>query len=804
MKALGLMPAAIAALLLALTYLVVQGGAPEAALHERTLGAFRAIHLDHAALDRDLLRARAGLLRNYDPLVAHFEGLSRAVATLRQAGAAITEEAGAPIRAQIEQVAAAVAVEEERVEAFKSRNALLRNSLSYFSHTTRELAQFSADTPGGAAVAGALGIAMLRFLATPQDAYAAEVRDALAALRQMPLAQPAAEKAEALSAHGAIILATLPALDAIVRDLLSPDLADRARVAQDAYLAWHAKTAARASVVRLLLYAASVLLALYLGYLILRLRRNARALQARLGFERQIAALSAQFINLPQERLGRAVAEALGRLADLADFDRARIVLHGGEPDDERLYTWQRGDLDPAAASGAAQEVKTRLSVPLGPGGELGTLTFDAVGRRRRWSEGDVAMLRMAGEIFANAIARGRTEREHERLEAQLHQAQRLEAIGTLAGGIAHEFNNVLGGILGYAEMLQNALPHGGRPRHHVEQVMNAARRAQGIVDQILDFSRRSERRHQPFALQPALNEALEFLRVSLPTTIELKVDLAAEDAVVVGDRGQLQQVLINLCTNAAHASGGRGVIDVALAPLTVSGGRALSHGKLPPGSYLRLAVRDRGHGIDGATMARIFEPFFTTKAVGAGTGLGLSTAHGIVAQHGGGLNVISRPGEGSTFEVYLPQARASVSPEGEVEAPLVRGEGETVLIVDDERPLMLLGEEMLAALGYEPVGFDAAPAALAAFRTDPDRFDLVLADEVMPAMTGTELAAALHAVRPDIPVVIMTGYSGPIAVRRLRAAGVREVLKKPLLSADIADCLARQLRPQARVRSAR
>src|SRR5690606_18965380 len=140
---------------------------------------------------------------------------------------------------------------------------------------------------------------------------------------------------------------------------------------------------------------------------------------------------------------------------------------------------------------------------------------------------------------------------------------------------------------------------------------------------------------------------------------------------------------------------GGRGVIDVALAPLTLARGRALSHGKLPPGSYLRLAVRDRGHGIDGATMARIFGPFFTTKADGAGTGLGLSTAHGLVAQHGGGWNVISRPGEGSTFEVYLPQARASVSPEGEVEAPLVRGEGETVLIVDDERPLMLLGEEM-------------------------------------------------------------------------------------------------------------
>jgi CheY-like chemotaxis protein len=222
------------------------------------------------------------------------------------------------------------------------------------------------------------------------------------------------------------------------------------------------------------------------------------------------------------------------------------------------------------------------------------------------------------------------------------------------------------------------------------------------------------------------------------------------------------------------------GVIDVTL--------------DLAAGRYVRVTVRDSGHGMDGAMLERIFEPFFTTKAVGTGTGLGLAMVHGIVADHGGAMDVRSKLGAGSSFAAYFRQAEAPPVEDERGEAPLPFGQGQTILLVDDEKPLVLLGEEMLAAIGYEPVGFDKSAAALAAFRADPDRFDLVLTDELMPQMTGTELAAALHEIRPELPVLLMTGHRGLVESRGLDAGGIREVLKKPLLSADLANSLARHL----------
>jgi CheY-like chemotaxis protein len=250
----------------------------------------------------------------------------------------------------------------------------------------------------------------------------------------------------------------------------------------------------------------------------------------------------------------------------------------------------------------------------------------------------------------------------------------------------------------------------------------------------------------------------------------------------------------MNLCTNASQATAGRGAIDVTLDTIEGATERNLSHGTLPAGRYIRLTVTDNGPGMDRAVMERIFEPFFTTKGPGRGTGLGLASVHGIVTQHGGALNVRSRRGAGSTFEAYFPQTEevARDDRQGEAAAAAL-GQGETVLFVDDETPLVALGEEMLARLGYEPVGFQDSTAALASFHADPQRFDLVLTDEVMPEMTGTELATELHRIRPDLPIILMTGYVESIS-RGLAAAGIREVLKKPLLSRPLATCLARYL----------
>jgi CheY-like chemotaxis protein len=223
-----------------------------------------------------------------------------------------------------------------------------------------------------------------------------------------------------------------------------------------------------------------------------------------------------------------------------------------------------------------------------------------------------------------------------------------------------------------------------------------------------------------------------------------------------------------------------------------------LSHGAVKAGSYVRLTVADTGHGMDRDTLGRIFDPFFTTKEVGTGTGLGLSVVHGIVSELGGGIDVESRPGAGSKFEIYLPRAAAAAAAEAETSQELPHGNGETLMFVDDEEALVLLNEEVLAGLGYEPVGFTSSTQALSEFRADPARFDLVLTDETMPGMTGTEFASELRSLRPDIPIILMSGYATLAVARKARAAGVREVLGKPLQAAKLAAAIARALRARA------
>jgi signal transduction histidine kinase/CheY-like chemotaxis protein len=419
-------------------------------------------------------------------------------------------------------------------------------------------------------------------------------------------------------------------------------------------------------------------------------------------------------------------------------------------------------------------------------------LGLESVRGEKRFADDDIALLRMAGEIFANAIEREHREAERDALEVRLRQAQRMEAIGTLAGGIAHNFNNILSAILGYAEMTLARLPENSRPRRYVQEVRRAGERARGIIDQILTFSQRVDSKRQPVDLRQVVDEALGLLRASLPATIEFQTRMASADTVVMGDASQLQQVVVNLCTNAAQAMDVRGVVEIGLDAVVSPNEQGLSHGTLPAGRYVRLAVRDRGHGMDRATMERIFEPFFTTKAAGTGTGLGLTTVHGIVADHGGVLNVRSHPGVGTTFEAWFACAEAVGSPLVPPDSPLPRGQGQTILLVDDEMPVVTLGEEMLAELGYEPVGFSTARDALDALAADPQRFDVMLTDEAMPDMSGAEIAAAVHRLRPDMPILLMTGQPEPIEPKRLRAAGFREYLRKPLSLDDIGRAVAR------------
>jgi signal transduction histidine kinase/GAF domain-containing protein/CheY-like chemotaxis protein len=386
-------------------------------------------------------------------------------------------------------------------------------------------------------------------------------------------------------------------------------------------------------------------------------------------------------------------------------------------------------------------------------------------------------------------------EREREEMQRQLQQAAKMEAIGRLAGGIAHDFNNILGAILGYTELAQNKAGESGAVRRPLDQVMQAGARGKGLVDRILAFSRSGMVERVPLHVQSVVEETLELLTASLPADVRLEKLLDAADTAVVGDATQFHEVAMNLCTNAVHAMGQGGVLTVALERVAVGERRLLSHGTLCAGRYVRLLVSDTGTGIPLAVLERMFDPFFTTKRVGDGTGLGLALVHSIVADFGGAIDVETQVGAGTTFRIWLPAAGniSKLLPEPAGDVP--RGNGETVMIVDDERTLVALAEETLAELGYEPVGFDSSVAALQAFRADPKRFDLVLTDETMPDLTGTELARKIRQLRPELSIILMSGYSGVQLSERAQAAGVSDVLRKPLIRREIAEPVARALR---------
>jgi predicted ATPase/signal transduction histidine kinase/ActR/RegA family two-component response regulator len=385
-------------------------------------------------------------------------------------------------------------------------------------------------------------------------------------------------------------------------------------------------------------------------------------------------------------------------------------------------------------------------------------------------------------------------EREREQMQRQLQQAAKMEAIGRLAGGIAHDFNNILGAILGYGELAQNNLAEGCAVRRQVDQVMQAGARGKGLVDRILAFSRSGMGERVPLRVQSVVEETLELLAASLPADVRLEKQLDAIDTAVVGDATQFHQVVMNLCTNAVHAMEHGGVLTLVLERVEVSERRLLSHGTLSAGRYVRLSVSDTGSGIPPPVLERMFDPFFTTKRVGDGTGLGLALVHGIVADFGGVIDVATQVGVGTTFTIWLPGTDKTAMLQAQPAGELPQGNGETVMIVDDERALVALAEETLAGLGYEPVGFDSSVAALQAFRADPKRFDLVLTDETMPDLMGTELAQEIRQLRPEIPIIVMSGYSGTQLSERAQAAGVIDVLRKPLVRRDIAEPVARAL----------
>jgi PAS domain S-box-containing protein len=397
----------------------------------------------------------------------------------------------------------------------------------------------------------------------------------------------------------------------------------------------------------------------------------------------------------------------------------------------------------------------------------------------RLWSVSDYA-----GAASNHAVViRDVTHEVH--LERQLRQAQRMEAIATLAGGIAHDFNNNLASIITCAEMARDDVPPDSGLRELLDVVLKSSYRGRKLVKQILTFCCRGEQERQPVQVEAILTECLNLLRGSFSSSITVRQHIGEKLGLIMGDPTQIHQIIMNLVTNAIHAMRLKGgALDISLDCVGLDTASATGGLDLPSGCYLRLTVKDTGHGMDAKTLERIFDPFFTTKGHPEGTGLGLSVVHGIVRNHGGAIKVNSKPGAGAAFEVYLPRIE-QVSGDEAVQASAASPTGtERILFVDDEEEVLFAGKKLLERLGYQVVAGSDGEHALKRFREEPAAFDLVITDQTMPGMTGTELTRELIRIRPDIPVILCTGL-GPTPEKALQrveedVSGIREVVLKP------------------------
>jgi signal transduction histidine kinase/CheY-like chemotaxis protein len=805
--------AAIVLLLVGLlTWLSLGAINPDAELFDHALAELDRFAMLESALYRDVFTARAGTLRNYDPLVHEINALRDSLDRLRETAAIDTETAAA-----VDRLAASIGRQEELVEQFKSDNALLHNSLSFFGRFSVRLMSSDLDPAISAAAA-----AMLHLTLDTSSAAAREVQDRLDELARQARPSPDGDSVSALLAHGRLLHDLLPAVDNTLRAMRAVPRKQDEDTLRAMILKRQGISRTTARQYRWLLYATSMLLVAFLVHLGLQLRARADALRRRAAFEHVIAGISMRFINAQPQNIGAEIDRALADLAECIGSDRAYFVLYGPAA---RMHVWcKEGMSFPPGWPERAPELADRFGAADGgiihvprvnrmPPGEnkdacialgLGgwacvthvdkdstgvALGFDAIGRPCRiTATGELSLLRTALDTIVYAVERQSMEKERARLETRLQQARRLETVGTFTSGIAHNFNNILGGILGHSEVIEAHLGSDARLLHNLDAIRRGAERARDLVDQILTFGRRRAARRRPLSARALVAEAASLLNVSLPPGIDLVIHEPPVAGIVSGELAQLQQVILNLCNNAAQAMENSGRIEVETKVHELADARSLTHGELQSGRYVSIAVRDAGRGMDGATLARIFEPFFTTRS--AGNGLGLATVREIVRDHGGAMNVQSTPGAGSRFEVWLP-CLTTATPALEVDTPARSlGRGETVLMIAEDSARLLRDEEMLAALGYEPVGFTVADVALAACRATPERFDALVVGHQGSAMSSLDLAAALHAAAPHLPIVLATKSTEEIGADRLVIAGIADVVHWPIVAAEIAAAL--------------
>ncbi len=560
-------------------------------------------------------------------------------------------------------------------------------------------------------------------------------------------------------------------------------------------------------------------------------------LQYRLVVEKLISDISTWFINLNIKEIDQAINDVLENISRFAGADGGYVFLFSEDMNRCRMiHNWKTNkiksnindlqELDvssmpwwmekiknnepvivtsvndlPAEASAEKgilkpQKIQSLVDMPLVFQEKvIGFLGLSCAEEKRDWTSDELSLLKMVGQIITSALQRKKDEAENRELERRMQQAQKMEAIGTLAGGIAHDFNNILSAALGFTELAEIDAEKGTRTFTCLQQVKVALDRATDLVKQILTFSRQSENEPKPALLQPVIKEALKLLRGSLPATIEIRQDVDAKCGPVLADPTKIHQIVMNLATNAYHAMREQGgILDVRLESVEVGKETAPENIDVGPGHYLRLIVADNGSGMDAETREHIFEPYFTTKETGEGTGLGLATVHGIVKDHDGVIQLHSESGKGSSFSVYFPLCVLAEERSDKTESYGVIQGSERILFVDDEEQIILFAKTSLEDLGYTVHTRINSREALEAFRADPYRFDVVITDQTMPNMTGGELAKAMLELRPDLPIILCSGFSEILSKKSASELGIREFISKPILTRDLAGAIRRAI----------
>ncbi|MDR6624431.1 two-component system VirA-like sensor kinase [Caulobacter segnis] len=752
-------------------------------------------------LRRDVISVRAGILQSYDPMEAEVGALHAALAPLD----AIAQTA--QNRSLIEALKASASRQQALTEGLRSDSALLRSSLTYFGTLSASNHIFDRTD----VETGRLTGAMLRLaLNTSPDAQAlVDRRIADYAARPAKSARDRQARSQLLS-HARLLRRLLPRTDARLAALLAEDNVQaraqlRAWVVQE-----RGQAERRAQRYRYGLYGAAVALAMTLAALGVRLAVDMARLERRSAFERGLAEMSAEIVAARPEEAKARFDSGLARLAlhvqaDTAflfgegDYACARIwpkPYQAGEPDwapaadalarlaqsrpdgvfrGVASWPWPEGE---AALPRRAHLVAMALVNEQGDHCVLGFARFSGKVQIR---DEDLGVMRLALDVLAGGVRRSRMEQQRSALEIRLQQASRTEAIGAFAGGIAHNFNNILSAIAGYVEMAASGPSIPPKIARYVGEIGLAVGRARRLVDQILLYGARSTPARQRVDLRALLEESVSLLGAAHGQAARFTIDVAGEDYRVLGDPSRLQQIVLNLASNAIQAMGGQGEVALKLRRRANRTPTEKASGVLLAGEYVVLSVEDHGVGMSAATRARVFEPFFTTRP--EGNGLGLATTAETVRDLGGAVSVRSSLGKGSVFEVWLPDT--GQAPEGSTPAP---GRGETVLLLSDA-DRQCQDEEHIAVLGYEPVGFTEIERAIAALRAWPQRFDVMVARTDEP-----ELATALRMAAPNLGLVLLSD-ARPRAGAPLRALaaslGHCRLVSGALTAADLAQVIA-------------